>query len=176
MKKLFRVLFVAVSFGILFTSCTKDDDYGDVVEIEVRLRNASNGGGGIELIEIDSAYRNYSYNEYYSTKVWLAISTSNNFYAYYSPSYYCSENIECSIACVGNVNSLGKIRNIPSSGWSDQVAVNPGKGYIVRSKNNNPNGKWHFARVYVKNWITGASNGGIIGAVVSYQPDWKLNN
>ena len=79
------------------------------------------------------------------------------------------------IACVGSVSGLGKIKNIPSSGWAEEMAVHPGQGYVVRHKYDGGNGGKKFckyARVYVEDWIEGTS-GGIIGAVIRYEDNWK---
>lgn len=175
MKKLFvSVLFVAVTLGA-FTSCNKDDDYGDGVGIEFRLRNEDYGADAIKLFEIDSVsqiltgYGNSWTVEYYPGYCYLEISSSNNFSVYPS-----STSIGCGITCVGRVNNIGKIKNIPNSGWSELVAVQPGNGYVVRGRNAyKTDSKWHYARIYVVDWIE-STDGGIIGALVKYQTEWNI--
>jgi len=179
MKKLFvSVLFVAVSIGV-FTSCNKDDGYDDYVGIEFRLRNEDFGEDKIFLFEMDSVSHQqggsypYYYDYWEPCTFYIKISSSNNFYIYAYPNSYGMNNAECSIACVGSVKGLGNIKTIPSSGWAREVAVHPGMGYIIRCKNFNPQSKWLYARVYVKDWIE-STDGGIIGAIIKYQTDWNV--
>lgn len=167
---------MALSMCATFSSCEKDDGSAG---IEVRMRNQ---GDIIEMLRVDSAYYYAPYVNSYGYQVggywersWveLAITSSNNF-------YLSGSRCDCDIVCVGSVGGLGRINNIPSSGWTNQVAVQPGQGYIIRSKNPNGNNganyynQWYkYARVYVVDWIEGASSGGILGAIIRYQDNWK---
>lgn len=144
-KHLLGLLLMAMAIGVGFVSCEKDDGSEG---IEFRMRNYSNGGDGIWLLN----------------SVALEISSSNNFYLY-NELYNIGE-----ISCVGSVSSLGRIKKIPESGWVREISVNPEKGYIIRCK---VNGIYNYARVYVEDWIEG-TNGGIIGAVIRYQDNWKI--
>ncbi len=134
---------MAMVIGIGFTSCEKDDGSEG---IELRMRNSDNGRDRIQLFN----------NRY----CWLWMTSSNNF--------YISEIGE--ISCVGSVNSLGRIKKIPESGWVNEISVNPRKGYIIRLEFD---GVINYARVYVEDWIE-STGGGIIGAVIRYQDNWKI--
>ena len=68
-------------------------------------------------------------------------------------------------ASVGEVNSLGEVTEIPTSGWANQIAIFPGHGYIVRQNAN-------YTRMYVADWITNTA-GDIVGARIMYQSPFK---
>lgn len=140
MKKtrLLTILLMAMAVSLGCTSCEKEDDNG----IEVNLRNANNGGGHVVVLG----------------NVWLTISGSNNFVV----------DDGATIASVGHVSGLSRVTNIPNSGWSNQVHVKEGNGYVIRNEAED-----HYARVYVADITIGASSGGIIGATIRYEPDWK---
>ena len=87
------------------------------------------------------------------------ISPENNFKAVDHYGYQTSY-----IASIGTVAGLGNITAIPLTGWSHEMAVNPGKGYV---QYNERTGK--FYRMYVTEWMNLALEGGICGAVVKYQ-------
>ena len=171
------ILLIALGMGSTFTSCEKDDGS---TGIEMRMRNSDNGGDRVDLLNVSEAFYvapyviyGQQYGGYWENSyVGLSISSSNNFYVY-------GERCDCDIVCIGNVNGLSRINSIPNSGWASKVAVQPGKGYIIRSKN--PTGNYgnsyynqfcKYARVYVVDWIEGTS-GGILGATIRYQDDWK---
>lgn len=50
----------------------------------------------------------------------------------YYGTYYANGGIE--FASVGKVNGLGSIKTIPSGGWSENIAVVAGTGYIVQRR------------------------------------------
>ena len=161
LKYLIGSMLIALTIGTFFTSCEKDDGS---LGIEMKMRNE--GYDQLAMLYVDSAYY---YDYWHSGHVVLKISGSNNFYL-----YGYNNNSDCDIVCVGNVRGLSRINNIPQYGWAKQVAVQPGQGYIIRSKN--PSGseysQWcKYARVYVVEWIEGVS-GGIIGATIRYQDNW----
>lgn len=158
-KHLLGLLLMAMAIGVGFTSCEKDDGSEG---IEFRMRNSDNGGDRISILWMDSAYRDGTY--YYASDVDLGISVSNNFYVY---SWYTN----CSITCVGSVSNIRRINRIPEFGWAGEVSVKPGNGYIIRHEN--CNGNCRYARVYVEDWIE-STDGGIIGAVIRYQDNWKI--
>ena len=171
MKYLLGTMLMAMALGTTFSSCEKENDS---TGIEMRMRNHDNGDDGVTLLKVDDAryyYYNQDYGEYEDSYVYLEISNSNNFDLY-------REYSDGDIVCVGKVNGLSKITKIPSSGWAQEVAVQPGQGYIIRSKNLESSDRVQYktfckyARVYVVDWIEGTS-GGIIGAVIRYEDNWK---
>ena len=160
--------------GLAFTSCEKENTSG-----------GNNGGGnngdpvitdddtGIELnlSNNNNDDRIYFTTEYvsnegyvYEGRCYLRMTSSNNFVL--SDNY---GNLSYDIASVGQVTSLASVNNIPTSGWVNQIAVNPGTGYIVRYKGQGFG--YTYARLYVKDWIISTS-GGIIGSTVLYQDKW----
>ena len=119
--------------------------------ITVNLRN---DGGGVEI------FAHY-----------LEINTANNF------EYYNSGiNYHYSIICIGEVSGLGCVTSIPQSGWSNQVAVIPGNGYVLKKANyDGLTGTYiveKYARLYVVNYLLNATNEGILGAEIKYQENW----
>ena len=137
---LFKVLLMAIAISMGFSSCEKDDDYG----IMVRMRNQGNGSTHVSIFDEG-----------------MHINSSNNFVFY----YYYDGGGSNQIASVGKVSGLSKVKEIPSSGWTKKIAVEPRMGYVVRNNN-------RYARIWVKDWIEGTS-GGIIGAIVYYEEDWR---
>ena len=149
-------MLMTLVIGMGFTSCEKDDDFG----IEVKLRNSNSGGGSvIVLTNVFLGVGDYSYLE-----VELDIDNTDNFrlYAYGSGI--------ADIVSVGRVSGLSKVTDIPTSGWSSKVSIKEGHGYIIRGSKNGKD--YRYARVYVVDQFTGTS-GGIIGATIRYEPDWK---
>jgi len=71
------------------------------------------------------------------------------------------------IASVGSVRGLGNVSTIPADGWSDQVAVTPGKGYVAYDARTDT-----YYRMYVMEYVENVA-GGIIGAEVKYQKPFK---
>lgn len=161
MKKTKRIkaLIIAVLAAMTFitiTSCTKDNDSSDNgnndnTGIEFRMRNDANGGNYIYFCD------DYCY---------LCMSSSNNFCV------RIGGHCEIDIASVGSVSNLSKIKNIPESGWVDEIAVHPGYGYVIRYKKIDDNTSYKYARIYVEKW-TESTSGGIIGAVIWYEDNWK---
>ena len=81
---------------------------------------------------------------------------------------------ERTFANLGDVDGLGCVNDIPETGWSDQVAVIPGDGYVVRdSYDNLNNGEWNvkYARIYVTRYQLSNTNT-ILGAELKYQDNW----
>ena len=72
------------------------------------------------------------------------------------------------IASMGKVRGLGNVASIPISGWADRVAVVPGNGYVAHNY-------WsdEFVRIWVSDYITGATTGGVIGAEVKCQKPFR---
>ena len=108
----------------------------------------------------------------------LKINTANNFFG--DPNDY---DDEVSIVSVGAVDGLGYVVDVPQSGWSSQVAVTPGNGYVIRfdvyTQDYIPEvGAWgcpyfvpQYARLYVVRYIVSTSNE-ILGAEIKYQEYW----
>lgn len=87
----------------------------------------------------------------------IYINKSDNFY---SDGYVY-------FASIGAVNGLGNVSTIPTAGWTNQIAVKPGNGYVAYDRNSNT-----FYRIYVEDYIE-AVTGGVIGADVKYQKPFK---
>ena len=82
--------------------------------------------------------------------------------------YIKNENFRgADIASVGSVTGLGNVSTIPTTGWTDEVAVVPGNGYVAYLANRDM-----FVRIYVIDYISSTS-GGIMGADVKYQYPFK---
>lgn len=164
-KHLLGLLLMAMVIGIGFTSCEKDDGSEG---IEIRMRNRDNGSDRIYLLQVDSVLHSEGGWTYYgSYSVGLGISVSNNF-------YLDTWSTKGSITCVGSVSNIRRINRIPESGWTNAVSVKPGNGYIICHKNPDGYSKFcRYARVYVEDWIE-STDGGIIGAVIRYQDNWKI--
>lgn len=71
------------------------------------------------------------------------------------------------IASVGSVRGLGNVSTIPTAGWSGQVAVTPGKGYVAYDGYSDT-----YYRLYVMEYVESVA-GGVIGAEVKYQKPFK---
>lgn len=193
-NKAIMILLLALTICIPFASCTKDNGNGgngsnDNTGIEFRMRNYENGNDRIILLQIDDALHDDSNGLTANSNIKLGISRSNNFYAEGRFEGNTSNGVWVantetpfwSIASVGNVTGLGRINTIPETGWASEVAVHPGNGYVIRCKWDGEiysgTGLYaHFcryARVYVEDWIESTS-GGIIGAVIRYEDNWKI--
>lgn len=138
MKKTF--LFFAALFAALvsFTLTSCDGNDPEGV-ITVKMRNYSEGDTRIYL------------DGYY-----LMITSANNF-------YFSGGEI-----CDAGAKKLGAVKTVPSSGWTQELAVIPGHTYVLRR------GESKYYKLYVIDWINGASSGGIIGAEVKYC-EWTPN-
>lgn len=164
--KLMAALFVA-ALSLGFTSCGDDDDNDG---------GKTGGSGSDPSGTITANIRNDNYwlymywedEEGYSVKTGLGINDANNFEA-------------GAIVCVGKVSGIGSIKKVPQSGWSDECAVQPGYGYVLRSigRRWNDNSKrdefsdYRYVRIYVVDYMEGTS-GGIIGATIKYQAPWDV--
>jgi len=163
-----------VSFAILFIGCEKENGSingnpgGGIVTqddagIELNLSNSGSSGIGFE----------YNYYSGLALRIHITLESShfslkidgdNNFYFESGNDY-----AERSISKFGNVTSISAITSMPSSGWVNTIAVNPGSGYVVRYRGNGFN--YTYVRIYVKCLITNTL-GEIIGATVVYQDNW----
>ena len=96
----------------------------------------------------------------------LGINTANNFIC--DPAYI-------TLACVGELSGLGCVSSIPQSGWSNQVAVIPGNGYVLKFEIYNGAVDSYivkYARLYVVRYLLNTTNEGILGAEIKYQENW----
>lgn len=91
----------------------------------------------------------------------ISMTDDNNFYSW--PSELLS---------VGKVQGLSSVRNVVAAGWSNDVLVQPGYGYVLRSMSSN---KYIYARLYVEDYVT-TTSGGIMGAKVKYQYPFYPDN
>ncbi len=81
------------------------------------------------------------------------------------------------IAHVGELKGLAYVKSIPAVGWGYPAAMQKGHGYVVRYKRssayNLSNAEYRYARFYVEDWMTSATSGGVIGARLKYENNWK---
>lgn len=138
------VVMMVLGFGI--TSCEKDEEESDppgTIELDMRKR-----GEGETRLSVGGGT--------------VRINYSDNFESYRS---------SVRLVDVGSVSGLSSIKDVPLSGWTSEVGVRPGHGYILYDKNS----KGEYMRQYVVNYIKAAGSGGVIGAAVKYQYPWYPN-
>lgn len=143
-KYLLRFLiFVLVTLmSFSFTSCEKEEEEEPDPSGTIELDIRKDGQGGTYL--------------YFGENHYLYINKSDNFKGY-----------RCKITDVGSVKGLASIKSIPLDGWADEVGVRPGHGYVIGGNN-----EITYMRLYVVEYIKGASDGGVIGVAVKYQYPW----
>ena len=151
---------VAMTLGVAMTSCEKEEPNGSSTDtplpgsITVKMRNEDNGNTKIYIDDSHNAY--------------LYIVSANNFCCNIFRGLYDFE-----IASVGKVGGLGHITEVPSSGWSSEVSVFVGHGYVVRWRTGILVGTeviyedYNYLRLFVHDEIV-STGGGIIGYTVSY--------
>lgn len=181
MKRAITTLMATLLLGLAFTACEKEgttggnngggNNNGPGIEL-----NMSNSGDGNIFFEQNYCVYSFGNNNCQSCAVKVLMSESNNFYFEYDgPLLWDQEHGNHygsigEISNIGNVGNLSGITNIPTSGWVSQMAVMPGKGYVIRYRGFGFN--YTYARVYVKDWIL-STDGGIIGATIAYQDKWE---
>lgn len=118
------------------------------------------------------------YISMFSGEIKLKINSANNFIGIPNGNFD-----EVFFATVGEIDGLGYVLNIPQSGWSDQIAVIPNNGYIIKFVKEEQNWNpilnaydppyyvYKYARVYVVNYILNINNE-ILGAELKYQDNW----
>lgn len=172
MKKLFYLIpMLLVSFmTCMMTACGKDNDEPDdpskpdeptVVDPEQPVQDPAS----TVTVNILNNKENVSLGG-----VTVYMDEANNLCAY-SGSYEESDLIN-----IGSVAGLGNIVDIPTSGWKQKAVLNPGEGYIVRSRYYYGSGKWGpytYARIYVISYL-GSVEGAITGAQIKYQCPFQL--
>lgn len=140
-------LLVAVMLPLALASCKKDDpnpDNGTPVKPSTEISDPE-GTITLSMRNADSG-KTYLDNQFY-------IDNEN-----FTGGYFVS---------LGPVKGLGNVSTIPLKGWSTQVAVIPGNGYVAYNPYNDT-----FYRIYVVQEI-GSTSGGVIGAEVKYQKPFK---
>lgn len=93
----------------------------------------------------------------------LSMRNANNSTTYIDNYIYINKGDNftgCKIVSLGAMKGVGNIAQIPKTGWSDQVAVVPGYGYIAYANNK-------YYCLYVVDEVVNTS-GGVIGALVKY--------
>lgn len=153
---LLTIMMVAI-LSVSFVSCSKDDD-------------DDNGDTSTAITDNDpdgTIIANMHHNDYiglfhtagkgFDITCFLFLNTSNNFETNFN------------IASVGKVKGLGYITKVPTNGWTNKIAVVPGTGYVIQGTYQGVSG---CARVYVVDYIVDTT-GGIIGAMIKYQPIWN---
>ena len=77
-------------------------------------------------------------------------------------------NFHCNygqIACIGKVSGLGNVTAIPKSGWSKDMAIEIGKGYVYYDSYDD-----RFYRIYTVSWLNPASDpDALVGVEIKYQ-------
>ncbi len=187
--KLKLLLWPLLACTCLAAACDDDDNAltaDPSGTISLRMRNDKNNptvlNGPCYYFACENKDGNLApyYNETDDTE-WLQITDENNF-------------VGRNTACIGSVNGLADITTVPETGWYTKMAVEPGCGYVLSYERQSiyyspdgethygavdENGKWHeeaqtvtYYRLYVEEWLTDPE-GGIIGALVKYQPLWQ---
>ena len=159
-KRIFAISLMLIALSILTLSCKKDkNSASNEPETPTNYEEPENVVT-INLLNDEGSY-------VHILGCYMKISSANNFYKI----NFNDHNI--SFVDVGAVESLGYVYQIPQSGWSDQVAVFPGDGYILKDDCYDNYGLVYtrFARVFVVDYIYNANNE-IIGAQLQYQDDW----
>ena len=113
---------VVMTLGVAMTSCEKEDvdaaADGSTIEaplpgsITIKMRNEDNGETRIV----------------FATGAYVYINSANNFICLRDDVWYDTE-----IASVGKVSGLGGITAIPEVGWTNEVSIFVGHGYVARS-------------------------------------------
>lgn len=138
-----------------------------------------------------------SEDSYRSLSAKLLIDGQDNFCFYYRDGFYDPNTYSYGelyqgnggeISSMGPVDDLGGVKKIPDGGWSEKSAVQPGYGYVVRLKQDgktststdgqltiNEKNICRYARIYVVDWDV-STTGGIIGATIRYQDNWKIED
>ena len=153
---------VVMTLGVAMTSCEKEEPDGSTTDaplpgsITIKMRNYDNGWTRIWFV---------------TNFVYLYINSANNFSCgnSFDNSYYID------IASVGKVSGLGGITAVPDVGWTDEVSVFVGHGYVVRFAEkiwDSDLGEYVYSdytytRIFVHDEII-STGGGIIGYTVSY--------
>lgn len=173
-KRIVKSALLILALFAMTVSCTKDlpingDDPEDNEEVisyedpaDAITANLRNDNGYLSLFD---------------NRLELKINTANNLCG--DPNYYD----RFSITSVGAVDGLGYVVDVPQSGWTSQVAVTPGNGYVIKYEVyshyyipelgiwGEPTYTAKYARLYVVRYIVNTNNE-ILGAEIKYQENW----
>lgn len=111
----------------------------------------------------------------------IKIDNRNNFASTKDNIWYSNYGTPwCEYVSVGEVNGLGNIVSIPETGWSDNISVIAGNGYVSRvfvpgdkDENGNVAGTYKYTRIYVIAPIEGIA-GTISGFTLKCQAPFVL--
>ena len=155
-KSLFLSMLVMMMVSVMsisLVSCGGDDDpdpdSGQAIKPDAKVDDPT---GTISL-----SMRNANNGKTYLDHIY--INTGDNFDSSTGNVYFAS---------IGAVYGLGNVSTIPTTGWTNQIAVKPGNGYVAYDRYSNT-----FYRIYVEDYIEAAVTGGVIGAEVKYQKPFK---
>lgn len=161
-KIFFRLVtsMMMVCLGMCMSSCSKDD-IDD--ELEQTTNVSSQDPEGTIVLNMSSGPSGNYYQ--IGDLCRIHIDEANNFEGEYSSVEFVS---------VGLVSGLGKITQIPTSGWAENAAVVPGAGYVMRYRD-------QYARIYVVEYLgntytdeQGNTYGQATGATIKYQAPFQL--
>ena len=159
-KRILAISLMLIALSILTLSCKKDKTSASNEPETPTYYEEPENVVTVNLLNDDGSY-------VLILGRYIKISTANNFYTIYGNGAYLTFND------VGEVASLGYAYQIPQDGWSEQVAVFPGHGYVLKKVEYDNYGYVYtkYARVYVVDYIYDANNE-IIGAQIEYQDNW----
>ena len=150
------VMVAMLSLGL--SSCGDDDD-----ELEQTENISAQDPEGTIVLNMSSGVSGNYYK--IGELCEIHIDEANNFNSYYG---------DVSFVSVGLVSGLGKITQIPNSGWAQSAAVVPGTGYVMRCYG-------QYARIYVVEYLgqtytdeQGNTYGMTTGAKIKYQAPFQL--
>ena len=181
MKKLstFCLLIMALNLGITFSSCSKGEtdknqDLSQENFARKVLKNSGNDEDRLVLYIVGQVWHNGWNWETAETELSFKIG---NIFSVSGVPRGGWQVCDAQIVCVGNVSALSQVTAVPSScSWKTEVAVQPGQGYIIRSRDGEKSSRTflRYARVYVEKWVTGAT-GNIIGVEIQYDNNWLID-
>ena len=158
-QKRWLPLFLLAAVTFLFPACEGNNPDEDLVGVvTLKMKSGSNEGnrfdtGGATSISVPC-----------NGALDVIINNANNFKIIWDGNGiqgYASGDI----VDMGK-KTLSKINALPSAGWTQETAVLPKHGYIVRGKGPDES-NYKYIKLYVKDFITN-TYGGIIGAEVQY--------
>ncbi len=156
-------LLLLATIGLLFPACEGNlndpDEYPEGV-ITLKMRNSDNGKTRLVLFGLVDCY--------------IYITPANNFYCY-DYSVYSME------ICDAGAKKLSTVKNLPTTGWTKELAVIPGHCYVIKciqdywdqAIQDYRDGAPKYYKLYVNDFIYSTS-GGIIGAEIQYC-EWNPN-
>lgn len=150
LRKMLMLLLVTV-FGLSFVACGDDDEPEDPNKPEVVDPDKP-------VADPEGTVTMRLRNDTDTSLGDLSVTADDNFHSDYGR-----------IACIGTVSGLGNITAIPKTGWSREMAVEIGKGYVYYDYHS---GKYY--RIFTTEWLTAASNpDAIMGVAIKYQSPFE---